>query len=153
MIYFNISLDVQITSLASVWQRTLLSTFQGGKCLLVLMLILNSYHDLSVSVSPPLNSYQKDECTSTLEMMYRYTNPDLSVIISQYEPFYFNTYIFSCPFPFELDVGEIVTSFCSVDLHTHALASLLIVPSRPEKSRLLTVSSCSSNKDYFNKIL
>ena len=49
-------------------------------------------------------------------------------------------FFFSCPFPFELDVGEVVMGFCSVDLHTHALASLLIVPSQIERSRLLNVS-------------
>ena len=47
----------------------------------------------------------------------------------------------SCPFPFELDVGEIATGFCAVNLHTHALASLLIVPSQAEKSHLLSVSA------------
>ena len=90
-----------------------------------------------VLVSPPLSDYQKEECTSTLEMMYRYTNPYR--MISQCDPL--NTCFFSCPFPFELDVGEIVVGFCSIDLHTHALASLLIVPSQAERSHLLSVSS------------
>ena len=46
----------------------------------------------------------------------------------------------SCPFPFELDVSEVVTGFCSIGLHTHALASLVVVPSQAERRRMLSVS-------------